>query len=157
MRRLRVSYFNEQELVEITPELKRLLKSCIKYAMIAGGFDEDSEVSVSFVTNDRIREINSDFRNIDAPTDVLSFPLADNCEFDINPDSGLYTLGDIIISTERASEQATELGHTVQREMAFLVIHSTLHIIGYDHHDEDGEDTKLMRQKEREVIAKLGI
>lgn len=157
MKRLRVAFNNEQELIDITTEFKKLLRSCCRCALIEADFDENSEISVSFVDNSRIQEINSEFRNIDSPTDVLSFPMADNCEFDLNPDSECYTLGDIIISTERASQQAEEIGHTVQREIAFLVVHSMLHLLGYDHHEEDGEDTLEMRRMERLILSKMGL
>ena len=112
---------------------------------------------MSFVDNARIQEINREFRNIDAPTDVLSFPLADNREYDLDPDSDCYALGDIIISTERASKQAEEIGHSTQREIAFLVVHSMLHLLGYDHPDEESEQTKEMRRMERLIISNLGL
>lgn len=157
MRRLRVAFNDEQELIDITAEFKKLLKNCCRCALVEADFDENSEISVSFVDNERIREINRDFRNIDSPTDVLSFPMADNCEFDINPDSECYTLGDIIISTERASQQAGEIGHSVEREIAFLVVHSMLHLLGYDHHGEEDEDTMEMRRMERLIISKMAL
>ena len=157
MKKLRVSFNNEQKLVKITPEFKKLIKDCCMQSPYEADFDQNSEISVSFVDNARIREINKEFRNIDAPTDVLSFPLADNREYDINPDSGCYELGDIIISTERAAEQASELGHSTVREIAFLVVHSMLHLLGYDHPDEDSPETELMRSKERAIISKLNI
>lgn len=157
MKRLRVAFNNEQKLLDITTEFKKLLKSCCRCALLEADFDENSEISVSFVDNERIREINREFRNIDAPTDVLSFPMADNCEFDLNPDSQCYTLGDIIISTERAASQAEEIGHSVLREIAFLVVHSMLHLLGYDHHGEDDEDTLAMRRMERLIISKMGL
>lgn len=157
MKRLRVAFNDEQELIEITAEFKRLLKKCCRCALLEAGFDENSEISVSFVDNERIREINREFREIDSPTDVLSFPMADNCEFDINPDSDCYTLGDIIISTERASQQAGESGHSIEREIAFLVVHSMLHLLGYDHHGEEDEDTLEMRRMQKLIISKVGL
>lgn len=157
MRRLRVAFDDRQDLIKITADFKKLLRSCCKTALIEADFNENSEISVSFVDNAEIREINRDFRNIDAPTDVLSFPLADNREYDLDPDSMCYALGDIIISTERAAEQAAEIGHSTEREIAFLVIHSMLHLLGYDHHDEDGEDTIEMRRMERLIISKMGL
>lgn len=157
MKRLRVAFNNEQNLIEITTEFKRLLRSCCKRALIDADFDENSEISVSFVDNERIREINREFRNIDAPTDVLSFPLADNREFDLDPDSECYALGDIIISTERASKQAEEIGHSTEHEIAFLVIHSMLHLLGYDHPDEESQQTKEMRRMEKLIQSELGL
>ena len=157
MKRLRVAFNNEQNLIEITTDFKKLLRSCCKRALIDADFDENSEISVSFVDNARIQEINREFRNIDAPTDVLSFPLADNREYDLDPDSDCYALGDIIISTERASKQAEEIGHCTQREIAFLVVHSMHHLLGYDHPDEESQQTKEMRRMERLIISNLGL
>lgn len=157
MKRLKISILNEQKLVDIDSELKKIIRSCCKAALSEEQFDEPCEISISFVTNDRIKEINRLYRNIDSYTDVLSFPLADNKEFDINPDSGCYMLGDIIISTERAQEQANEIGHSLQREIAFLIVHSMLHILGHDHTSEDSPETILMRKKEKIILFKAGI
>ncbi len=157
MKRLRVAFNNEQNLIEITTEFKKLMRSCCKRALLDAGFNNNSEISISFVDNSSIREINREFRNIDSPTDVLSFPLADNREFDLNPDSECYMLGDIIISTERASNQAEEIGHSAEHEIAFLVIHSMLHLLGYDHPDEDSSQTKEMRKMEKMIQSELGL
>lgn len=157
MKKLKVSFFNEQTAYKITPELKKLIKECCKQTLYLTDNNYNSEISVSFVDNEQIREINREYRNIDRATDVLSFPLADNCEFDYNPDSDCYALGDIIISCERAIEQAVEIGNTTEREIAFLVIHSMLHILGYDHPDEESPMTKDMREMQNKVIEKLGI
>ncbi|MCD7846845.1 MAG: rRNA maturation RNase YbeY [Oscillospiraceae bacterium] len=156
MRRLRVAFNNEQKYIPITKEFRKLLRACCKCSLYCAEFDENCEISISFVTNDVIRELNAQYRNIDAPTDVLSFPLADNCEFDLNPDSDCYMLGDIIISTEKAAEQAVENNNSTEREIAFLVVHSMLHLLGYDHPDEDGPETKEMRKKEKEIMHSLG-
>lgn len=155
MKKLRVSFNDEQDYFKITIDFKKVLRSCCRESLYQADFDHNCEISVSFVNNERIREINRDFRNIDSATDVLSFPLADNREFDINPDSGCYELGDIIISTERAAEQANELGHSTEREIAFLVVHSMLHLLGYDHPDEDSEQTAQMRQLQKVIISKI--
>ena len=137
MKRLRVAFNNEQNLIEITAEFKRLLRSCCKRALIDADFDENSEISVSFVDNERIREINR--------------------EFDLDPDSECYALGDIIISTEHASKQAEEIGHSTEHEIAFLVIHSMLHLLGYDHPDEESQQTKEMRRMEKLIQSELGL
>ena len=157
MRRLKISFLNMQSLLRLDLRLKRLLRSCCRAALEEGGYNESSEISITFVGNEKIREINRDFRGIDSCTDVLSFPMAGNREFELNKDTGCYSLGDIIISTERALEQAKELGHSLKREVSFLVIHSTLHLIGYDHPDEDGEMTSAMRACERRVVSRLGL
>lgn len=149
-----MSFNNEQELIDITTELKKELRNLCRLSLYEAGFNENSEISVYFVDNKRIHELNLEFRSIDSPTDVLSFPLADNREYDINPDSECYMLGDIIISTERAAEQAEEIGHSEIREIAFLIVHSMLHLLGYDHPDEDSEETAVMRTLEKTILSK---
>ena len=118
-------------------------------------FDEDCEISLSFVTNEEIHQINRQFRNVDAPTDVLSFPqltFEEGEEADVN-ENGEIVLGDIIISVERAKEQAEEYGHGLKREIAFLTVHSMLHLLGYDHMEKDEEEDMFRRQKEILEIA----
>lgn len=157
VKKLRIAFNNEQNLIDITSEFKQMVRSACRLSLYEADFNQNSEISVSFVDNERIREINREFRNIDSATDVLSFPLADDRQYDINPDSGCFELGDIIISTERAAAQAEELGHSAEREIAFLVVHSMLHLLGYDHPGENSPETELMRSKERAIMSKLGI
>ncbi len=116
----------------------------------------DAEVSVTIVDNEEIREINNAERGIDSATDVLSFPMLEfdeegnvlDCEFDFVEDD-VILLGDIVISAERAGEQAESFGHSFKREMAFLTVHSMLHLLGYDHVDDpEGEATMIRKQKE---------
>ncbi|HCO18729.1 MAG TPA: rRNA maturation RNase YbeY, partial [Tissierellales bacterium] len=109
----------------------------------------DWEISVSFVTNDEIRELNREYRGKDEPTDVLSFPFED--EFRI----GEKMLGDIVISTEKVLQQAKDLGHSLQREISYLAVHSMFHLMGYDH--LDAEERKEMRLKEKRAMKELGI
>ena len=92
-----------------------------------------AEISVTFVDNNRIHELNLQYRDKDSATDVLSFPLGENGVYDIDEDNGCKILGDIVISMERAMEQAELYGHTLQREVAYLTVHSMLHLLGYDH------------------------
>ena len=108
------------------------------------------EVSVSFVDNEEIRELNREYRNVDSPTDVLSFPMEEDS-------LGLFTplLGDIVISLERALEQSKEYGHSFEREIAYLTAHSMFHLLGYDH--MTNEDKKVMREKEKSVMKTLKI
>ena len=127
------------------------------------------EVSVTFTDDNGIRELNRDFRNLDVPTDVLSFPMADYsppADFSIlgedeaaamyfNPESGELLLGDIIISLERAKEQAKEYGHSLKREVCFLTAHSMLHLMGYDHMAD--RDREVMESKQDEILNALGI
>ena len=120
----------------------------------------DAEISFTFTDNEGIREINRDYRDIDRATDVLSFPMLefDDEEIDaeFETENGLVVLGDIVISIERANEQANELNHSLRRELAFLTAHSMLHLLGYDHVD-DPEGEKIMIEKQDAILNKLGI
>lgn len=123
---------------------------------------DDVEVFVMFTNNEGIRRVNKEQREIDAPTDVLSFPLLEAfdgeavCyEEDINPETDRVMLGDIIISLERAAEQAEEYGHSILREITFLALHGMLHLMGYDHEEEERE--KLMFDKQNKILNELNI
>lgn len=127
----------------------------------------EAEISLTLVNPDVIRSTNSEFRNIDKVTDVLSFPLIEydspadfsNIEEDysdcFNPETGELMLGDIMICCERAKEQAEEYGHSVKREFAFLIAHSMLHLLGFDHMEED--EAKIMEEKQARALDSLGI
>ena len=142
---------------ELTDEIKETLeKVCLK-SLQYEEFNEDCEVSLSIVTNDEIHDINKQFRNIDSPTDVLSFPqltFEEGEEADVN-ENGEIVLGDIIISIDRAKEQAEEYGHSLKRELAFLSVHSMLHLMGYDHMVPEEEEDMFRRQKE--ILIEAGI
>lgn len=120
----------------------------------------DAEISFTFTDNEGIREINRDYRNIDRPTDVLSFPMLefgdDETDVEYETEDGLVLLGDIVISIERAKEQAQEFGHSLRRELAFLTAHSMLHLLGYDHVD-DPVGEKMMIEKQDIALNALGI
>lgn len=125
------------------------------------------EVNVTFTDNEGIRQINRDFRGLDMPTDVLSFPmvsyewpgdfsgLEQDSASNFHPETGELLLGDIVISLERAREQAQEYGHSLQREICFLTAHSMLHLFGYDHMEE--QERIVMEQKQEKVLQSLGI
>lgn len=120
----------------------------------------DAEVELLVVNDETIHEMNVMYRKIDRATDVLSFPMCDFAEGsweeqDVDPETGALCLGDIVISLERAVAQAREYGHSLEREMAFLTIHSMLHLLGYDHMAEDEE--RVMIDKQKKVLAKLGL
>ena len=142
------------------PEVNYELKSTVRRAILATLDYEDlifgAEVSVTFCDNEYIRKLNGEFRDKDSATDVLSFPMYDfeeEEELPLNPD-GSVSLGDIVVSLERAAEQAKEIGNSFEREVAFLVIHSTLHLLGYDHErSKDDEEAQCLAQ--REIIEKL--
>ena len=142
---------------ELTDEIKEMLeKVCLK-SLQYEEFNEDCEVSLSIVTNDEIHDINKQFRNIDSPTDVLSFPqltFEEGEEADVN-ENGEIVLGDIIISIDRAKEQAEEYGHSLKRELAFLSVHSMLHLMGYDQMVPEEEEDMFRRQKE--ILIEAGI
>lgn len=144
---------NRQDKIEVRDQLMNTIKNvtqeCLKYE----GFDMDYEISLSFVDNDEIHKLNKIYRGIDRETDVLSFPLMGEDEFDIEFEE--KALGDIVISMEKALEQSKEYNHSYEREVAFLVCHSMFHLMGYDHDTE--ENTKIMRSKEEAVLVKLGI
>ncbi len=140
---------NRQDRVQISDHIEDLIEKTIKEVLLHENIGEKCEISISFVDNEEIRELNRDYRNKDEITDVLSFPL------DEEPFDGILVLGDIIISMERALEQARDLGHSVDREVAYLVCHSCLHLLGYDHMDQ--EEKGEMRSIEKEIMRKLGI
>jgi len=138
-------------------EYEKLFNDVIAESLRYEEFDSECEVSLSIVDNDEIKDINKQFRNIDAPTDVLSFPLLTFEEdevCDVNENDEIM-LGDIIISIDRAKEQAEEFGHGLVRELAFLTAHSMLHLLGYDHMVE--EEEKIMFAKQEEILNNLGI
>ena len=116
---------------------------------------ENGEVSVTLTNNDYIHQLNRKYRQIDRPTDVLSFALNESEEPDIENGPDINVLGDIILSVERAEEQAADYGHSLRREIAFLTVHGMLHLLGYDHMEE--EERLEMEQEQRFVMEKLGI
>jgi probable rRNA maturation factor len=158
MKAKRMIYFtNSQESFEITYKLKMLVRHAVLASLEYEGFGADTELSVTFTDNEGIRAINAEYRGIDAPTDVLSFPLTDyeGVDFPV-ADEPESSLGDIVISLERASEQAEEFGHSFEREVAFLTVHSMLHLLGYDHVNSDEEDAE-MRRRQREILESMGL
>jgi probable rRNA maturation factor len=145
-------YFAEEHVVtrEILDTMLKAAEICID----AENIDVDrSEISVTFVDMEEIHQLNRDYREVDSPTDVLSFPQFD----DLNdlPEDGEIALGDVVICKEKAEEQAEEFGHSFEREIIYLFVHSVLHLLGYDHMDED--EKKIMRRREEEVMTELGI
>ena len=144
--------YDIQDKLEVSEELIEKIKDIIVECLDYEGYSDEYEVSLSFVDNKEIHELNKQFRGIDRPTDVLSFPmLGDDFDIELEEES----LGDIVISLERAFEQSLEYNHSFEREVCFLVCHSTFHLLGYDHDTE--ENTKIMRQKEEYILNKLNI
>ena len=154
MSKVKVIISNEQNEMRIPTGVRMLIRRCCHAVLVLEEFDGSAEVDVSLVDNARIHEINLEQRNIDAPTDVLSFPLGEDGVYDQNPATGAYMLGDIVISLERARAQAKEFGHSVKREVGYLTIHSMLHLLGYDHLDE-GPQKKQMRGREEAIAATI--
>ena len=154
---LMIYFENSQEGMEITYKLKRLVRLSVEAALAFEGYGNTCEVSVTFTDDAGIRELNKNFRNIDSATDVLSFPLFD-FEGSEEPavDELENMLGDIVISLERAEAQAEEYGHSFEREVAFLTVHSMLHLLGYDHETSE-EDELDMRQRQTEIMEMLGL
>ena len=153
--RLFISFSQTKKFPECDYEMKSLIRRAILATLDYEGFEYDTEVSVTFCDNEYIKVLNNEFRNKDSATDVLSFPMydIDELESETNPD-GSVSIGDIVISLERAAEQASELGHSLKREVAFLVIHSTLHLLGYDHElSKDDEEAQCLAQ--REIVETL--
>ena len=159
---------NRQGKIEVSSKLEEELKNVIEFALKEEEVEIPCEVSLLFVDNDEIREINNETRNIDRATDVLSFPMLDypNKKFfkdvyiDYNFDETFLdgdelVLGDIVLSLERALEQSEEYNHSYKREVSYLVVHSILHLLGYDHMEED--DKAIMRKREEELLGELKI
>ncbi len=156
MDKIKVVIDNKQKAVKIPTGVRLLIRRCCHAVLELEGFEGSAEVDVSLVDNEQIRIINREQRDIDMPTDVLSFPLGENGVYDKNPATGAYMLGDIVISLERAEAQAEEYGHTFQREVGYLTVHSMLHLLGYDHVD-GGLEAVHMREKEEAVMLSVGL
>ena len=156
MQSVKVYIANNQKDIKIPTGIRLLIRRCCHAALLDEGINDACEVSVTFVNNEQIHELNREYREKDAPTDVLSFPLGENGEYDPNGDTGAWMLGDIVISIEKAMEQAELYGHGLQREIAFLTVHSMLHLLGYDH-EQGGLAEVRMREKEETILKKLGL
>ena len=148
--KLRIYFENSQEKMPANYALKMLVRESILATLAFERVEEDCEVSVTFTDNDGIRAINREYRELDKPTDVLSFPL-----FESSAD-GTKMLGDIVLSLEKCREQAAEFGHSFERECAFLTVHSTLHLLGYDHETSEADDQD-MRKRQSAIVTAMGL
>ena len=153
---IKVLITNRQKDVKIPSGIRLLIRRCCHAVLAAEQFGDSAEVSVSFVNNEQIRQLNNEFRQKDAATDVLSFPLGQDGVYDRNLETGALQLGDIVISIEKAVEQARIYGHSLQREIGFLTVHSMLHLLGYDY-ESGGLEMVRMREKEESVLSSLGL
>lgn len=147
---------NQQKTVKIPSGLRILIRRSCNAVLEFEKFEMPAEISVTFVDNAAIQQLNEQYRGKNMPTDVLSFPLGENGQYDKNGDTGAAMLGDIVISVEKAMEQAELYGHNLQREIAFLTVHSMLHLLGYDH-EAGGLAAVKMREKEEAVLIQLGL
>lgn len=150
-RDLFINFSATEKYEEIDYDLKLLIREAIEKTLDEENFEYPAEVSVTFCSAEYIHHLNKTYRKVDRPTDVLSFPLYENGEFDPVECSMGAALGDIVISVPRTREQANELGNSFEREAAFLAIHSTLHLLGYDHERSEEED-KLQCEKQQNII-----
>ena len=159
---MKISFLNQQDKYKVSREIKALIKKCAMQTLKYMEFDTDVEISLMLTDNEGIRELNNLHRNIDRATDVLSFPMfeydedgeiiEDYAEFN---EMGEMCLGDIVISLERANEQAEEYGHSFEREVGFLTVHSMLHLLGYDHMTPEDEEEMFAYQ--REILDETGL
>ena len=148
--KLTVYFENEQMAHTVDEALENLVREAVLATLAYEGITGAAEVSVTFTDNGGIQALNREYRNIDRDTDVLSFPLFEDAA------DGTKMLGDIVLSLEKCAAQAEEFGHSFERECAFLTVHSTLHLLGYDH--ETGEADELdMRKRQTEIMDRLGL
>lgn len=146
----------DTEAVPGADEYRELIEYAANGALDFMGFGRDCELSVTLTDDEGIRALNREYRGVDRPTDVLSFPMYAFEDGDLPPEEGDFTLGDVVISVERAKEQAAKYGHTLRREIAFLTVHSILHLLGWDHETSE-EDERKMFAKQDEIMSAIGI
>lgn len=156
MDKTKVIITNQQKAVKIPTGVRLLIRRTCNAVLRLEEFQGSAEISVTFVDNEQIRELNAQYRNKDSATDVLSFPMGENGEYDINYATGAKILGDIVLSVPKAMEQAERFGHSLEREMGYLTAHSMLHLLGYDH-ENGGLEKVRMREKEEQVMTQLGL
>ncbi len=150
-----ILFSDEQDKITLDFDAEKLCEDCTREALIEEEIEDDAEVSLTFTDNEEIRRLNNEFRQIDRETDVLSFPLGDENGYEINPETDALLLGDIVISLEKAKAQSEEYGHSMKREVAFLIAHSLFHLLGYDHMTPE-EETEMFAKQEK-VLQTLGI
>ena len=153
---IKVNITDEQKKIKLPTGTRLLIRKACIATLKLEGFEDSAEVNVTLVNDEMIKEMNTNFRKIESSTDVLSFPLGENGVYDVNPETGAKMLGDIVISVEHAYAQADLYGHGLEREIAFLTVHSMLHLLGYDH-EKGGLEKTIMREKEEKVLDALGL
>jgi len=153
---VKVNIVVKQKSIKIPTGTRLLIRKACNATLNFENFEGPAEVDVTLVNDEMIKEMNSQFRNIDSATDVLSFPLGSEGKYDLNPETDAKMLGDIVISVDHALAQAELYGHGIEREIAFLTVHSMLHLLGYDH-EAGGLEQTVMREKEEAVLVALGL
>ena len=154
--KIKVIITNKQKTVKIPTGIRMLVRRCCNAVLQLEKFQGPAEISVTVTDNKGIKELNKQYRDKDIETEVVSFPMGENGVYDTNNDTGAKILGDIVISIPHAVSQAERFGHSLQREIAFLTVHSMLHLLGYDHED-GGIESVHMREKEETVLTQLGL
>jgi probable rRNA maturation factor len=154
--KVKVVITNDQKEIKIPTGVRMLVRRCCTAVLVNESFNGAAEISVRFVDDAEIQRLNLKYREKDASTDVLSFPLGIDGVYDVNNDTGAQLLGDIVISMPHAVEQATRYGHSLQREVGYLTVHSMLHLLGYDH-ENGGLELVRMREKEETALTQLGL
>jgi probable rRNA maturation factor len=152
-------YFENQQCCEkVTYKLKLLMRRAVEQTLRHEHYENDAQVSITFTDDENIHALNKRFRGVDAPTDVLSFPLIDFEQACGEPviDEIECMLGDVVLNLQRARAQAEQYGHSFEREAAFLTVHSMLHLLGYDHETSE-QDDKEMREQQRQIMDALGL
>lgn len=153
--KIRIVITNSQKAVKIPTGLRMLVRRCCNAVLTLENFEGPAEISVTFVDNEQIKELNAQYRDKPIETDVLSFPMGSDGKYDIDPTTGAQILGDVVISMEKAVEQSELFGHSFQREVGYLTAHSVLHLLGYDHMKP--LEKVHMREKEEAVMEMLGL
>ena len=153
--KIRVIITNQQKTVKIPTGIRMLVRRCCNAVLQLEHFEGPAEISVTFTDNAGIKELNRQYRDKDIETDVLSFPMGENGEYDTDMETGAKILGDVVISVEKARDQAELYGHSFQREVGYLTAHSVLHLLGYDHAEK--LEKVHMREKEELVMEQLGL
>jgi len=151
---MRLIISNRQRRIKLDKDIKTALKSVVKITLLKVRKSTDYEISLTLVDNKEIIKLNALYRNIDRPTDVLSFALEEGTRMEM-PEDALPMLGEIVISVEKAMEQADEFGHSFKREMAFLTVHGMLHLLGYDH--QTPEESRKMEELQEQILTMLNI
>ena len=153
--KIKVIITNNQKTVKIPTGIRMLGRRCCNAVLKLENFEGPAEISVTFTDNAGIRELNKQYRNKDIETDVLSFPMGENGVYDIDKETGAKILGDVVISMEKARDQAELYGHSLQREVGYLTAHSVLHLLGYDHVEK--LERVRRREKDELVMDQLGL